>query len=356
MFGSDTLDVAIGVVFVYLLLSLICSSLKELIEAMLKKRARDLEQGIRQLLGNDGGLVWKLYNHPLIDGRFQGPPPTPAAAADAAKPTESGQTEKLPTSYIPPRNFALALMDVIRPAAQNRPSGAAFAVAAAALTSGDETDEAPAPQLGGSPTKAFLDLRKSIEEIQNPAVRQALLTLMDAAGGDIEQARANIESWFDRAMERVSGAYKRWSQFIIFVLALLVTLAANADTLAMVNGLSGDRKMREALVNAATQVTAAQEKLKNQQAGAAGDVRPSAERLRENVEELQKLRATAGGGLPVGWRTADFWQEVRQGLPLNLVGWLLTVVAISLGAPFWFDLLNRFMNVRAAHKPRDQRT
>jgi hypothetical protein len=34
----------------------------------------------------------------------------------------------------------------------------------------------------------------------------------------------------------------------------------------------------------------------------------------------------------------------------HIPGWVLTIVAVSLGAPFWFDTLNRFMSLRAAGK------
>jgi hypothetical protein len=49
MFGSDVLEVAIGLIFVYLLLSVICSAINETIEVWLKKRGADLERGIREL-------------------------------------------------------------------------------------------------------------------------------------------------------------------------------------------------------------------------------------------------------------------------------------------------------------------
>lgn len=74
MLGLEMLDVAIGVIFVYLLISLICSAVNELIEAKLKLRAVDLEQGIRGLLNDpDGSKFTKsLYDHPLIYSLFKG--------------------------------------------------------------------------------------------------------------------------------------------------------------------------------------------------------------------------------------------------------------------------------------------
>ena len=69
MFGSQVIDVAIGMVFVYLLLSLVCSAANELIETVMKNRAAKLEEGIRSLL-NDDGLANQLYNHTLVSGLY----------------------------------------------------------------------------------------------------------------------------------------------------------------------------------------------------------------------------------------------------------------------------------------------
>ncbi len=53
---------------------------------------------------------------------------------------------------------------------------------------------------------------------------------------------------------------------------------------------------------------------------------------------------------PVGWASEPF--SVYR-VPTHLPGWLITALAISIGAPFWFDLLSRFMQVRSAAKPRE---
>src|SRR5205807_7483752 len=99
MFNSQILDVAIGMIFVYLLLSLICSAANEIIEIALKKRAKHLEEGLGELL-HDPNLVQRIYDHPLINGLFEG--------------AYQAGSRKLP-SYIPATNFALALMDLVLP-------------------------------------------------------------------------------------------------------------------------------------------------------------------------------------------------------------------------------------------------
>lgn len=74
MFGSEILDIALGLILIYLLLSLIASAVTEVIEALRKKRASDLERGIRTLLADPTGegLAKKVYEHPLVSGLFLG--------------------------------------------------------------------------------------------------------------------------------------------------------------------------------------------------------------------------------------------------------------------------------------------
>src|SRR5215211_9020344 len=73
VFGSTVLDVAIGLVFVYLLLSLICSAITEGIARVFAMRSGTLKEGIRNLLSGPGDVDYaqKLYDHPLISGLYR---------------------------------------------------------------------------------------------------------------------------------------------------------------------------------------------------------------------------------------------------------------------------------------------
>jgi hypothetical protein len=70
MFGSAILDTAIGLIFVYLIVSLIVSAANELLAALFKLRAKNLLLGIQELLQDPSteGLVTSFYKHPLIAG------------------------------------------------------------------------------------------------------------------------------------------------------------------------------------------------------------------------------------------------------------------------------------------------
>ncbi len=300
LFGSTVLEVAIGVVFVYLLLSLLCSALGEMIEAVLHYRARNLERGISILLNDPArqGLAKDFFAHPLIKGLYQeGPRP----------------------SYIPARTFTLALWNMATTA----------------------TTEAGAVAVGV--TNNMAAIRATVGQLPNPDVRVALLTLIDEAGGDIDAARKNIEGWYDDAMDRASGWYKRRAQWILLALGLLVAIATNADSINIAQTLTHDSALRGVVV------AAAEEAAKHPTTPG----QTPAEQARAVRLELSSL------GLPFGWVNRPQADDPR-GLPdgagwvLKVIGLLLTALAVSQGAPFWFDLLNKFVVVRSTVKPREK--
>ena len=307
MLDLQMLDVVIGTAFVYLLLSLICSAICEMIEARLKYRARDLERGIRELLKDEKG-EWakKIYDHPLVYGLFKGE----YDRDKIDKQKGHYRTKSDLPSYIPPRNFALALIDVVSPSTA-----------------------------GNGPTSSLKPLRDAIDGLP-PYLKQALRPLVNAAGDDINKARENIEAWYNSAMERVAGWYKRHTQWILLGLGIVVTVAANADTLAIVDSLSRDSVLRAAVV-----------------AQAQADVKRSAPSMENLGKELLSARQL---GLPIGWshvkfKQPDFTLGDYCGLVFSrIVGWIITAFAVSLGAPFWFDILNMFMVARSTIKGKPE--
>ena len=311
------LDVAIGMAFVYLLVSLLCSAIVEGAEAVLKHRAKDLERGIAELL-RDPKLVEQLYNHPLINGLYKGDykPGTP--------------NRNLP-SYIPSPSFALAIMDLLI-----SPDAAHHAGVMGAAAPGTET--ITMPPLSGPLGQA----------------QHAVLTLVNAAAGDAKRARENIEFWFDTAMDRVSGWYKRRSQLALFFIGLAVAIGLNIDTVRILRELMTTKSKREAVVAIATNYA-------KQTPPAPNGV---TQQITAATDELGTL------GLPLGWppcRKCDqgklkikdpCWQEcwvlnISRAGGLTIFGWMLTAFAVCLGAPFWFDVLNKFIVVRSTVKPKE---
>lgn len=292
MFGSQALEIALSLSLLYLLLALICSVANEWVAGMLNMRAKNLWEGMRNLLYDDkgDGLAKQLYDHALIKNL--------------------GRSGKLP-SYVPSRTFAMALFDLI------------------------------APVEGATTTRTLQDIRDRVSEVPNESVKTVLLTLIDDAGGDLKKARENVERWYDDAMDRVAGWYKKKAQALIFVWALVVTVSVNADTILIATTLAHDATMRAALVAIAE--------------GQANQALP--ESTGQKVELIAKISAeTDKLGLPIGWSLDSKDPKDPKSLPgpegwvLKIIGLLLTTGAVSLGAPFWFDVLNKLVNVRSAGK------
>jgi hypothetical protein len=349
MFGMQILDVAIGLIFIFLLLSLVVTAANELIAAWLKRRAATMWRGVVQLLGSEASAS-AVYNHPLIRGI-------------TAQPIFfRSYRDKLPfkmrPSYIPSRMFVLALLDTLAPA------------------SGAQTPAQAADRL-----KAALDGK-------NDALSKQLKILLDDAEGNFDKFKQNAAKWFDDSMERVSGWYKKRTQWILMVLAVVVTLFMNADTVALTDALWHDPAVRSALVAQAQQYAQEQREQEVAQAKAAptepqaqdaqskskgaatvaADVaeppdrlpydpgearfRAASEQFESSVDGLRNL------SLSLGWKNQDQEGDPREPFPdpaqyadalrRHGIGWLLTALAISLGAPFWFDMLNKVISIRAA--------
>src|SRR4051812_12645113 len=95
------LDVALGLVFTYLVLSLIASATAEVLEHFLRYRADYLRQGIEKLLlYNNVDLRKRLYEHPLLKS--------------LSTPSKWEMLGRSPgPAYVPSRQFTLALLDLV---------------------------------------------------------------------------------------------------------------------------------------------------------------------------------------------------------------------------------------------------
>lgn len=327
MFGLPILEVAISVIFVYLLLSLICTASNELIAGLFKSRGTTLKKGIKNLLDDSKfpDLVEKLYNHPLINALYEKVVPFRLSKVPVLK----GCFQKIP-SYIPSRLFALALLDIIAPANPNNP-------------------------------KEMKDVRAAIGELDKDSeVRRALLVLMDEAGNSIQKLSEKIENWYNDAIDRVSGWYARKTQLWTFLVALGITSGLNVDTVQITNSLFRDSTLRSLLVAAAEETVkqsftqpSTEETAKQSPSNGS---KSSYNIMMENLNKIQEL------GLPIGWNWVKGKADPGD-LPPDSLAWLkkvfgllITTVASSLGAPFWFDILSKIVRVRASGKLPEEKS
>ena len=404
MFGSSILEVAIGMIFVYLLLSLICSTINEGIASLINKRGKNLFEGIKNLLNDPKftGLAQQLYSHGLVDGISQN-------AANPVKPN------RLP-SYMSSNTFALALLDIIGSqgaqaswsdgvkrrqedldaaraqlspnptdadqqkvkAAEDALDKAKEALKRAGAAAALHADAAKAAQAVAGP-EDFTNLRtastklrqalaigrtlvaeypdplgniqRAVETLPAGHTQESLLVLLDktkretaVVADQLASLQANVEQWFNQAMDRVGGWYKRWTQKILLVIAVILVFAANADTLALANRLIRDNALR------ASMVSAAEKTIQNNAANPVDDTQ-----ARQTL-----LNDAAKLNLPLGWVRTKGDPYTNDQVPgaddirgwlAKVLGLLITALAVSMGAPFWFDTLSKFVNLRGAGTP-----
>ena len=335
------LDVAIGIAFVYLFLSLICSVVNEAIATLLSLRAKNLVEGISSLFSEsriaDGRqFVEALYAHGLIRGLYKNPsavevpatpppnlvlpPDMPAPAINkplveiaAHLPSVLSLVNKwvkvnLP-AYIPSATFSAALIDVIAP-----------------------PDPSRARDLG--------DVRVAIAKLPPSPTQQALLSLVASTQQDITEFAGRVEGWFNDSMDRAADRYKRRTQVILFTIGVVVTLMLNVDTIKLAQSLWNNPIEREATVELAQKYVSANQ----QPPSSVQDFTAQANQIAQIGQQLP---------FPFGWsgwspKGKLFWVE-------SFLGWFITALALSLGAPFWFDTLNKFMQVRSAVRPKERR-
>jgi hypothetical protein len=474
MFGSGILDTIIGLIFVFLLVSMLVTISNELIAGALRSRAKWLRIGIERLLGSQ--WAQDLYAHPLIGG--------------ATQPLGSNPAGTIGPSYIASRSFANVLMALLHDSAASvkevrrtlqsvittatdggatietlkarvseaLPHVHALVVAHshAALAEAITKDLAAMGQRLKAPytvaeaqadIQRLIDamqtryLRQMIEGLHDERMRKVLLALFEDAQNDVEKFKENIEIWFNNSMDRVSGWYKRRSQWVVAALAVTAAVSMNVDAILIVKHLQTYPGARESLVAQAKafaertpppvsatgtgvhRVTSGDDykgvltftapatsagtvKLASNTAGVT--LQPATMEVKRGDKQVEfhvstvfsdtpaSATISAAGaadgtahldvrqglpaqfsavqdkladlGLPIGWVWTATPTQVKNGqaIPRNagagvdlllqhFLGWFITALAATLGAPFWFDMLNRVISIRSTGKAPEEK-
>jgi triacylglycerol lipase len=305
MFGSVILEVAIGLALAYLLLSLICTAVAEWLAWRFSWRSQMLYDAVCGMLRgtadtSDDSLARRFFDHDLVHAL-------------------TGPGRKAP-SYLPSHTFAKVLLDLLL------------------------------GPVAGKPDATIHEIRQSIEERASERIAAALRPLTVRAAQSQQPVLAALEGqaarWFDDRMQRLSGNYKRRTQWAVLAAAAAVVLALNADTFMFARVLIRNDALRAEFVQSA----AARVRTEGDRRDVASDVdepepQPSERDTPPDVpatfEEYAALQ------LPVGW-TAETWPDTRGGFLLKFAGLLVTITAVSFGAPFWFDVLNKLVNLRSS--------
>jgi hypothetical protein len=267
--------------------------------------------------------IQDVMNHPLMRG-------TPAANP----------------SYIPAQKFSMALLDLLR---------------------------------DGSHAPLFTQAEATVNNLPDGQLKKTLSVFIRDAGGDVDKLRTHIETWFDDAMAELSAIYKHLSRFAMIILGLIVAVVLNVDSIRVARFLWASPAAAGDLADAA------------QQAKNGGSSQPAAAQEAAGQAALTKLR---GFKLPIGWDFSEAKPATEGTAPaaadsqtpaspdpcanitagadhnqlltnvqqcyglaaetnwlVHIPGWLITAIAVSLGAPFWFGLMQTLFNLRTNTKP-----
>ncbi|MRW88733.1 hypothetical protein GJ699_01895 [Duganella sp. FT80W] len=319
---SHYADVLIGLSYTFLAVSLLCAATREAIASLFQTRAKVLLDGVltllhepdhksrlrgilpslSRLLRRHGGfgldklgsasLTAEVMRHPLITGM--------------------AQRGRMP-SYIPSQIFARAFVSTLT------------------------------AKYGKGKTAAML-----LEQVGNEGLTRTLLAIMGEGPDDVAALEAAVRIWYDTVMERISGWYKRRSQFVLFLVGLFYAVAMNIDALQLSQRLWKDDALRDSMVEKAEQIRAAGlppplVQPPDAVASGASSALAQAAVAQAKAKDVQQL--------PIGWPSSRFdgvdgaWPFVIA-LAMALVGWVATAFAASLGSPFWFDGIGWLLALR----------
>lgn len=365
----------IGLAFVFLFASLICTVVKEGLESLINERSELLTRTLGELLADpvDSRSIWcrlfsisgirrgactpevgnnkaeikekplanssqkavslaEFYQHPLINSLYFG---------DFKQATH----RELP-SYVAPKSFASALMDIVLGDALAKTFEKIRTEAESLARTKNPTPDAnviaeageKAVKVWGANLQNIAAIhRQQIDILPNEALRKCLLTLLADSLHDPGLVKAKLEWWYNEAMNRVSGYYKVHSQRLILVISVVITFSLNINSVVMAQKFIRQEALSRLVVPVAEQIVKG------------SNVSPRT----ISPEQMAILPS-----LPIGW-SHEFiaswnWLDPLDWLTL-VAGWVGTIFAISLGAPFWFDLLNRIVRLRSAIKPEPEK-
>jgi len=355
MTGSVAIDVVISLVFIYLLYSLLATIIQEILATtVLRLRAVTLKLAIKRMLDDEGNP--KAHSRLLSDAFYD--TPTIKYLADEGK----------EPSYLESRNFSKAVLDILK---------------GKGLKPGQDAKPRISSSLDSS---SGIDVSYGLNshKITDGESFEFLQSLWADSQGDIVKFQMVLEHWFEDTMERTTGWYKKKTQFILFIVGLVIAIIFNVDTIEITGKLSRNPKLTAQIVQQADNFTKAHPNLTKELEQQKRDldkfivsIKGDTTKNKTTIDSLQKafnynkalekqqnfllskadtlingdiknVNSLLGIGINhYSFRGECFIKKVGFFL-LSIIGWIITALAISLGAPFWFDLLNKLMRLRSS--------
>jgi hypothetical protein len=382
MIDNIALDVVIGLVFIFLIYSLLATTINEGIAANLNLRGKKLEHAIKRML-DDGihtehtfwtvlfdllkSIVFGIWN---VIRYFRFTRPKTKEIKDMnfvelfyneplIKYLGEHKLTKRP-SYISSDFFAKAVLKIL-------------------FEKGKSPEEKTCIE-GLNEAQKIQYIKRGIENLEQiNETRTLFLTMIDNSNYELEKFHKKLEGWFEETMNRASGWYKKQSQIITLLIGFTIAVVFNVDTIKIVKQLSKDK-------DAAKKMTELSVQYVNTHKDSLGHLSEEHDSIAQTfflrADSLVKTDvSTANQIIGLGWHYPDTvdilcnktiknhekcevpcvlrkepiqtnWDKIKYvSSKFNfrtILGFLLTALAISFGAPFWFDLLNKIVSIRGS--------
>jgi hypothetical protein len=339
MTGSAVLDIALAMAFFYMALSLVCSTLNDAVSYAGGWRANNMTAAVRSLLLNaridqDGKLVdavEALFSHALVQTRQRQAKVTdesrwrlvraggdvfralvrnplraillkpPAAAATAGDGQEPTPTTPLDLDALCGTDFTCVLFDLLKP--KDWPTGAPV---------------------------TFADVSRWVERLDGghaELLKSALEALLGVSDADIDTLRANLAGWYDSAREQARSWYRQRMRTTSVFVGAAMCFALNIDSIEVANRLKRESDLRALVV-------------------ARGQAMPALIGGQQATPEQKEQARDLLNAFEFGWgpnlNEMASWDKVKAKWDKNACfGIVITTLAISMGAPFWYSIVGR---------------
>lgn len=340
---NSYIELILSLVVIFALLSVLVSLLNELYRNIIRDRGKMLYNYVQKMFKDEKNvdLAYLTFRHPLINN---------ARHDDSSRP-----------SYIEPKLFAAAFVQTVG----DLSSDLHFKRTADSV----ELVEQPHDP---DPLKRFIE---GVNTMHHTPLKKTLLSMAERAQMD-EHPHLHLENqiieWFNNQMRILSMNYKGKQRKSLLFFGIVVTLFLNIDSLYLVHELRNDDQLRLRLTSQASEIEAKYTDLvksfeKNLEFKTASDSTVTMNEIKSTLTQLKKVKGEVNAlELPIGYSkkavplvwfyakelpAAATYADVRNypgflSIVFYLLGLAISAFSLSMGAPFWFDLLNKLIRFR----------
>lgn len=287
------LTIVLGIVFILLLLSLLATTIMELVSSFLGLRGKNLEKALKNLLASsdaDERILEAFRNNALYKQLSY----------------QFGDKRKAP-AYVSAKTFQSILFNILL---------------------GDETQD-------------MNKLREKIDALENEDLKNVLRQLLNESQSNLTDFKNRVQDWYDDVMDRATAWYRNNTKRLLVGIGFSLAVIFNADTIAIYQRLSANPDELEKVIVLAEAFAEKNDSLETY------EIDTLLRNRLKSVELLKKQLEAVENPLGLGWESQKVLNEMTIGNWLiKLFGWIVTALAISLGAPFWFDLLKKLVSIR----------